>query len=96
MTKKEIEGGNRYTRRELQGALGKAVVSALDELGIRAPSLSGEHGRRIVRALLRLGARLARTREWPLGMFIEVAIEAYVQEEPLPSTWTPPKAVAQA
>lgn len=96
MNKEEIDGGNGYTRQELQEALGKAVVSALDELGIRAPSLSVEHGRRVVRALLRLGARLARTRKWPLGLFLEVAIEAYVQEEPLPSAWTPPKAVAQA
>lgn len=96
MNKGEVENGSRYTRQELQEALGKAVVSTLDELGIRAPSLSVEHGRRIVRALLRLGARLARTREWPLGMYLEAAVEAYVQEEPLPSTWTPPKAVAQA
>jgi hypothetical protein len=85
-------GDVNYTRQELQAALGKAVVSALDELGIRAPSLSEAHGRRIVRALLRLGARLARTREWPLGLFLEAAIEAYTLEAP--SGWKPP--VAQA
>ncbi|MBK9033449.1 MAG: hypothetical protein IPL61_19650 [Myxococcales bacterium] len=92
MKQEGIEAGNRYTRQELQAELGKAVVATLSELGINAPTLSVEHGRRIVRALLRLGARLARTRAWSLEQFVAAAVEAYVDEAP--SGWMPP--VAQA
>ena len=70
--------GTHHTRHEIQQALGQAVVTKLGDLGIDPQALSAAHGRRVVRALVRLGARLARAQGWPLGLFLEVGIEAYL------------------
>ncbi len=95
MTQRRGGEENQFTRQEIQRALGQAVVRTLDDLGIRPSTLSDAHARRIVRALVRIGAGLARTQGWPLGLFLETAIEAYALEGPSTAQGTP-KAVAQA
>lgn len=66
-----------FERAEIQGPLNEAVDQKLKELGVDP---TPDHIRRTIRAVLRIGAKIALEAGCPPGIFIEMAKESFVKE----------------
>lgn len=66
-----------FERAEIQGPLNEAVDRKLKEIGVEP---TPDHIRRTIRAVLRIGAKIALEAGCPPHAFIEMAKESFVKE----------------
>lgn len=81
MTFGKTRASETFERAEVQPALELAVDRVLEGLGTKLDALDVPHTRRMIRALVRIAARIARVRGCDARTFLVIALDCFNSEQ---------------